>query len=53
VTEKRAAKFEDKMDARKECRILRECWREKKKKKEREKYSYASEEVERLRAKKE
>jgi hypothetical protein len=56
VTEKRAAKFEDKMDGRKECRILRECWREKKKKKEREKYSqrngYASEEVERLRAKK-
>jgi hypothetical protein len=39
--EKREAKFEDKMDGRKECRILMECWREKKKntgKKEREKY---------------
>jgi hypothetical protein len=29
---KRAAKFEDKMDGREECRILTECWREKKKK---------------------
>jgi hypothetical protein len=29
---KRAAKFEDKMDGREECRILMECWREKKKK---------------------
>jgi hypothetical protein len=28
---KRAAKFEDKMDGREECRILTECWREKKK----------------------
>jgi hypothetical protein len=37
---KRAAKFEEKMDGREECRILTECWREKKKnteKKEREK----------------
>jgi hypothetical protein len=46
------------MDGREECRILTECWEEKKKdkeKKEREKYyqrkGYASEEVERLRAK--
>jgi hypothetical protein len=29
---KRAAKLEDKMDGREECRILTECWREKKKK---------------------
>jgi hypothetical protein len=29
---KRAAKFEDKLDGREECRILTECWREKKKK---------------------
>jgi hypothetical protein len=50
--------FEDKMDGREECRILTECWKERKKnreKKEREKYyqrnGYASEEVERLRAK--
>jgi hypothetical protein len=28
----RAARFEDKMDRRKKCRILTECWREKKKK---------------------
>jgi hypothetical protein len=55
---KRAAMFEDKMNRREECRILTECWREKKKnteKKEREKYyernGYASEELERLRAK--
>jgi predicted peptidase len=55
---KEAAKFEGKMDERVECRILTECWREKKKNKEkknREKYyqrnRYASEEVERLRAK--
>jgi hypothetical protein len=55
---KGAAKFEEKMDGREECRILTECWWEKKKnpeKKEREKYyqrnGYASEEVERLRAK--
>jgi hypothetical protein len=42
---KRAAKFEDKMDGREECRILRECWREKKKnaeKKEREEYHQRS-----------
>jgi hypothetical protein len=26
------ARFEDKMDRRKKCRILTECWREKKKK---------------------
>jgi hypothetical protein len=31
---KRAAKFEDKMDGREECRILTECWREKKKHRE-------------------
>jgi hypothetical protein len=54
---KRAAKFEDKMDGREECRILTECWRKKKhgKEREREKYHqrnwYASEEVERLTAK--
>jgi hypothetical protein len=54
----RAAKFEDKMDGREECWILTECWREKKKnteKEERKKYyqrnGYASEEVEKLRAK--
>jgi hypothetical protein len=29
---KRAAKFENKMDRREECRILTECWRKKKKK---------------------
>jgi hypothetical protein len=28
---KKAAKFEDKMNGREECRILTECWREKKK----------------------
>jgi hypothetical protein len=28
---KRAAKFEDKREGREECRILTECWREKKK----------------------
>jgi hypothetical protein len=28
---KRAAKFDSKMDGRKECRILTECWREKRK----------------------
>jgi hypothetical protein len=33
---KRAAKFEDKMDRKEECRILTECWREKKKNKEKE-----------------
>jgi hypothetical protein len=51
---KRAAKFEDRMGGREECRILTECYREKKKnadEKEREKYcrrnGYASEEVER------
>jgi hypothetical protein len=54
---KRAAKFEDKMDGREEGKILTKCWREKKntEKKGREKYyqrnGYASEEVERLRAK--
>jgi hypothetical protein len=54
---KRAAKFEDKMGGREECRILTDCYREKKKnadEKEREKYcrrnGYASEEVERMRA---
>jgi hypothetical protein len=41
VKVKRAAKFEDKTHRREECRILPECWREKKKKHgegEREKY---------------
>jgi hypothetical protein len=33
---KTSAKFEDKMDGREECRILTECWREKKKKTRRE-----------------
>jgi hypothetical protein len=33
-TNKRAADFEEKMDGREECRILTECWREKKKNKE-------------------
>jgi hypothetical protein len=40
-SEKESGKFEDKMDGREECRIVMECWREKKKnmeKKEREKY---------------
>jgi hypothetical protein len=52
---KRAAKFEDTMGGREECRILTECYRGKKKnadEKEREKYyrrnGYASEEVERV-----
>jgi hypothetical protein len=55
---KRAAKLEDKMDGKEECRmILTESWRKEKKteKKEREKYyqrnGYSSEEVEKLRAK--
>jgi hypothetical protein len=55
---KRAAKLEDKMDRKEECRILTKCRKEQKKnkeKKEREKYHqrnrYASEGVERLRAK--
>jgi hypothetical protein len=54
---KRAAKFEDRMGGREECRILTECYRGKKKNadgREREKYcrrnGYASEEVERVRA---
>jgi hypothetical protein len=54
---KRAAKFEDRMGGREECRILTECYREKKKnadEKGRHKYcrrnGCASEEVERLRA---
>jgi hypothetical protein len=54
---KRAAKFEDRMGGREECRILTECYREKKKnadEKERENYcrrnGYAREEVERMRA---
>jgi hypothetical protein len=57
-TGKRAAKFEDKMDEKEECRILMEFWTENKKnteKMERKKYyqrnGYASVEVERLRAK--
>jgi hypothetical protein len=50
---KRAAKYEEKMDGREECSILRECWIEKKKteKKYYQRNGYASEEVERLRAK--
>jgi hypothetical protein len=55
---KRPAKFKDKMDGREECRILTECWREKKKKraeKERKKYCqrnrFGSEKMEKLRAK--
>jgi hypothetical protein len=54
---KRAAKFEDRMGRREECRILSECYREKKKSadvKERKNYcrrnGYAGEEVERMRA---
>jgi hypothetical protein len=50
----RVAKFEDRMGGREECRILTECYREKKKnadEKERDKYcrrnGYASGEVER------
>jgi hypothetical protein len=31
---KKAAKFEEKMDGKEECRILTECWREKKKTRE-------------------
>jgi hypothetical protein len=56
-TGKRAAKFEDKIGKREECRILTECWKEKKKtiwrrKRERnQRNGYASEEVEILRAK--
>jgi hypothetical protein len=55
---KRVAKFEDRMGGREECRILSECYREKKKnadRREREKYyrrnGYASEAVERMSAK--
>jgi hypothetical protein len=55
---KTVAKFEDKIHGKEECRILTECWKEKKRnteKKTREKYyqinEYASEEVEKLRAK--
>jgi hypothetical protein len=33
---KRAARFEVKMDGREECRILTECWREKKQNMEKE-----------------
>ncbi|KAJ3619008.1 hypothetical protein MTP99_005798 [Tenebrio molitor] len=43
---KRAAKFEDEMDGKEEYRILTEFWREKT-----QRNGYASEEVERLRAK--
>ncbi|KAH0808515.1 hypothetical protein GEV33_014276 [Tenebrio molitor] len=47
---KRAAKFEDKMDGREECRILTECLREKKntEKKEREKRVYKQERKEKI-----
>jgi hypothetical protein len=54
---KRAAKFEDKIYGREECRILTECWIEKKKNKEKERENYcqsngyAREEMERFRAK--
>jgi hypothetical protein len=54
---KRETKFEDKMDGREECRILTECWREKKSTRRRrrgedyQRNGYASEEVESLRAK--
>jgi hypothetical protein len=48
--EKRAAKFEDKMDGR-ECRILTECWREEGEREYYQRNEYAIEEVERLRAK--
>jgi hypothetical protein len=46
---KRAAKFEDKMDGREECRIVTECWKEKEKNKEtkeREKYYQRSGKIE-------
>jgi hypothetical protein len=33
---KKSAKFEEKMDIREECRILRACWREKTRKRRRE-----------------
>jgi hypothetical protein len=45
---KRVAKFEDKRDGREECRILTECWWEKKKnteKKEREKYKVSEKRI--------
>jgi hypothetical protein len=48
--EKRAAKFEDKMDGR-EYRILTECWREEGEREYYQRNEYAIEEVERLRAK--
>jgi hypothetical protein len=51
---KRAARFEDKMEGREECRIVTECWREKTKNTEKKYYQrngYSSEEVERPRAK--
>jgi hypothetical protein len=51
---KRAEKCEDKLDGTEECRILTECWRKKERsteKNEREKNQYASEEVERFKAK--
>jgi hypothetical protein len=48
---KKAAKFEDKMDGREECRVLTQCWREKKKNTEKKEKGYACEEVEGLRAK--
>jgi hypothetical protein len=53
---KRAAKFEDKIDGREECRTLTESWRENKKTRRRrlkyyQRNEFASEEVERFRAK--
>jgi hypothetical protein len=54
---KRETKFEDKMDGREECRILTECWSEKKSTRRRrrgedyQRNGYASEEVKSLRAK--
>ncbi|KAH0820694.1 hypothetical protein GEV33_002094 [Tenebrio molitor] len=42
---KKAAKFEDKMDGREECRVLTQCWRETKKNTEKKENGYASEET--------
>jgi hypothetical protein len=36
----RTAKFEDKMDRKEDCRILTECWREKKKNTEKDSEKY-------------
>ncbi|KAJ3622748.1 hypothetical protein MTP99_019028 [Tenebrio molitor] len=42
---KKAAKFEDKMDGREECRVLTQCWRETKKNTKKKENGCASEEV--------